>query len=187
MFVNQKAADRYFDAYDTILREWPVPAEELDIDTRFGATRVRRSGTTGPPIVLLAGYKATSLSWRQNVEELAVRHQVYAALAPYTSSKLLATLENNRIALYTRVLQMQYEMAGYADDHDRLAETISAQRHELDRLRDELDGAHGHVAALQQEIERLRETPRPEPTNNFGHALTQLGRVAAAQVRKSLH
>jgi hypothetical protein len=110
-----------------------------------------------------------------------------AALAPYTSSKLLATLENNRIALYTRVLQMQYEMTAYADEADRLAETVNTQRHEVDHLRAELDGAHGHIAALQQEIERLREAPRPEPANNVGQALTQLGRVAAAQVRKSLH
>lgn len=78
MFVNQKAADRYFAAYDAILRKWPVPADELDVSTRFGTTRVRRSGATGPPIVLLAGHRATSLAWYQNVAELAARHQVHA-------------------------------------------------------------------------------------------------------------
>jgi pimeloyl-ACP methyl ester carboxylesterase len=78
MFVSQKAADRYFAAYDTILRKWPVPAEELDVNTRFGSTRVRRSGTAGPPIVLLAGNRGTSLSWYQNIAELAARHQVHA-------------------------------------------------------------------------------------------------------------
>jgi hypothetical protein len=110
-----------------------------------------------------------------------------AALAPYTSSKLLSTLENNRIALYTRVLQMQYEMVGYADDHDRLAETINGQRHEIDRLRAELDETHGQAAALRQENERLRAALPPPDANGVGQALTQLGRVAVAQVRKSLH
>jgi len=109
------------------------------------------------------------------------------ALEPYTSSKLLATLENNRIALYTRVLQQQYEMVGYADDADRLAETINNQRHELDRLRAELDEAHGRNAALDQENRRLRSGLPPEPANGVGPALAQLGRVAAAQVRKSRH
>ncbi|HZE67168.1 MAG TPA: class I SAM-dependent methyltransferase [Sporichthyaceae bacterium] len=56
------------------------------------------------------------------------------ALGPWTSSGLLAALENNRIALYTRVLELQYEAVRNADNHDRLAEQIAAQRHEIDRL-----------------------------------------------------
>jgi pimeloyl-ACP methyl ester carboxylesterase len=78
-FVDQKAQERYFAAYAAILRKWPVPAEELDIETRFGSTRVRRSGTgQGPPIVLLPGIMGTSVSWYPYVAELAAQHQVYA-------------------------------------------------------------------------------------------------------------
>jgi pimeloyl-ACP methyl ester carboxylesterase len=78
-FVDQKAQERYFATYDAILRKWPVPAEELDVETRFGPTRVRRSGTgQGTPIVLLHGVMGTSLSWYSFVEELAERHTVYA-------------------------------------------------------------------------------------------------------------
>jgi pimeloyl-ACP methyl ester carboxylesterase len=78
-FKDQKAQERYFATYDAILRKWPVPSEELDLETRFGPTRVRRSGTgQGTPIVLLHGVMGTSLSWYSFVAELAERHTVYA-------------------------------------------------------------------------------------------------------------
>ncbi|WP_394617758.1 alpha/beta fold hydrolase [Lentzea sp. JNUCC 0626] len=78
-FVDQKAQDRYFAKYDAILRKWPVPSEELDVPTRFGATRVRRSGSAdGVPIMLLHGAMGTSLSWYPFVAALAEKHTVYA-------------------------------------------------------------------------------------------------------------
>ncbi|SER17173.1 Pimeloyl-ACP methyl ester carboxylesterase [Lentzea xinjiangensis] len=78
-FKDQKAQENYFATYDAILRKWPVPAEDLDVETRFGPTRVRRSGTgQGTPIVLLHGVMGTSLSWYSYVAELAERHTVYA-------------------------------------------------------------------------------------------------------------
>ncbi|MET9633123.1 alpha/beta hydrolase [Lentzea sp. NPDC006480] len=78
-FKDQKSQDKYFATYDAILRKWPVPAEELDVETRFGPTRVRRSGIgQGTPIVLLHGVMGTSLSWYSFVAELAERHTVYA-------------------------------------------------------------------------------------------------------------
>ncbi|MFK0245680.1 class I SAM-dependent methyltransferase [Amycolatopsis azurea] len=63
------------------------------------------------------------------------------ALQPFTSSNLLAALENNRIALYTRVLQMQFEAAGQAGHLDHLAETVATQKREIDRLTAELHRA----------------------------------------------
>jgi pimeloyl-ACP methyl ester carboxylesterase len=78
-FTSQKTQDRYFAVYAEILRKWPVAAEELDIETRFGSTRVRRSGTArGTPVVLLPGIMGTSLSWYPHIAELAARHQIYA-------------------------------------------------------------------------------------------------------------
>lgn len=78
-FADQKARERYFATYAEILRKWPAPAEELDLETRFGPTRVRRSGTgQGTPIVLLHGIMGTSLSWYPHIAELAGRHTVYA-------------------------------------------------------------------------------------------------------------
>ena len=43
---------------------WPVPSEELDVDTSFGTTRVRRSGQgSGCPLVLVHGNSGTSVGW----------------------------------------------------------------------------------------------------------------------------
>ncbi|WP_028663167.1 class I SAM-dependent methyltransferase [Saccharomonospora halophila] len=55
-------------------------------------------------------------------------------LRPYSGSGLLAAMENNRIALYTRVLQLQHEAAVHARNADRMADTISAQCREIDTL-----------------------------------------------------
>ncbi|RSN61423.1 alpha/beta hydrolase [Amycolatopsis sp. WAC 04182] len=78
-FTDKKAEERFFATYDAILRKWPVPAEERDIETRFGPTRVRSCGPEdGPPIVLLSGGMGTSLSWYPHIAELAARHRIHA-------------------------------------------------------------------------------------------------------------
>ncbi|MFD2468930.1 alpha/beta fold hydrolase [Amycolatopsis silviterrae] len=78
-FANPKAQERYFAAYAEALRKWPVPAEERDVETKFGPTRVRSSGPAGgTPIVLLHGVMGSSLSWYPHLAELAARHPVYA-------------------------------------------------------------------------------------------------------------
>ncbi|MFD6068786.1 MULTISPECIES: alpha/beta fold hydrolase [Amycolatopsis] len=78
-FTDKQAEERFFATYEAILRKWPVPAEEQDIATRFGPTRVRSCGPEdGPPIVLLSGGMGTSLSWYPHIAELAVRHRIHA-------------------------------------------------------------------------------------------------------------
>lgn len=112
--------------------------------------------------------------------------QILESLRPYTSSKLLATLENNRIALYTRVLQMQFEMVGAADAADKMAETISKQHHDIDRLHEEVEHLKREMTRLHAENDNLRNQP-PVPDQGLGSAITLLGRAAAAQVRKARH
>lgn len=56
------------------------------------------------------------------------------ALRPYTGSRLLATMENNRIALYTRVLQLQHDLAASVARADQLAATVAAQRAQIEDL-----------------------------------------------------
>ncbi|WP_207926318.1 class I SAM-dependent methyltransferase [Actinocrispum wychmicini] len=67
--------------------------------------------------------------------------ELTAALGPYSNSRLLHAMENNRIALYTRVLQMQYEAAAHANDADQLANTVAAQQKHIARLQAQLSAA----------------------------------------------
>jgi pimeloyl-ACP methyl ester carboxylesterase len=114
-FVNQQAEERYFAVYADIMGKWPVPAEELDIATRFGPTRVRRSGTgKGTPIVLLHGIMGTSLSWYPYIAELAAQHAVYA----------VDSLGEGGHSVQTRPLKTNEDLA------DWLADVLTGLGHE---------------------------------------------------------
>jgi hypothetical protein len=112
-------------------------------------------------------------------------------LRPYTTSGLLAALENNRIALFTRVLQMQYEAAAHADAADRLAEMVSAHQHEIERLKSALDSAAdrcaAEVASLQLGNDRLRELLDQRLRPRLAATLRRFGQAAEPRIRKALH
>ncbi len=74
------ARDRFRTAYDTVLAQWPVPAESADLPTPYGLTRVNSCGPAGaPPLVLLPGGGATSTVWGACAGAgLAGTHRVHA-------------------------------------------------------------------------------------------------------------
>ncbi|MBK5267571.1 MAG: alpha/beta hydrolase [Acidimicrobiia bacterium] len=78
-FKSDEARAKFFKMYDEMLTNWPVPSEELDVETDFGTTHVRRSGKAGgSPIVLVHPNIGTSLAWWRLVEPLAASHNVLA-------------------------------------------------------------------------------------------------------------
>ena len=78
-FRSEEARVEFLRLYDELLVNWPVPADELDVETSFGTTHVRRSGNPeGSPIVLLHPHNGTSLGWWRLVEPLAAEHEVFA-------------------------------------------------------------------------------------------------------------
>lgn len=77
-FVSDKARKRYARTYDAQL-DWPLPYEDLTVETSFGQTYVRHSGNgVGEPLVLLHGMSVTSLMWQRYVAELGRDHVLYA-------------------------------------------------------------------------------------------------------------
>jgi pimeloyl-ACP methyl ester carboxylesterase len=77
-FFSERARADFYRRYDAAAARWPVPAEELDVPTRYGSTRVRRWGTSGSPLVLLHPNLGTSLVWAPWAGTLALHHRVLA-------------------------------------------------------------------------------------------------------------
>jgi pimeloyl-ACP methyl ester carboxylesterase len=67
------------EAYDAVVRNWPVAPEELDIPTRLGPTHVIASGARdAPALLLLSSLAASAAIWQPNVEALSAHFRTYA-------------------------------------------------------------------------------------------------------------
>lgn len=67
------------EVYDNVLKRWPVPYEGLNIPTRHGNTFIIACGEkSAPPLVLLHGAAANSLTWMGEVTEYSREFRVYA-------------------------------------------------------------------------------------------------------------
>jgi hypothetical protein len=93
-----------------------------------------------------------------------------AALAPYNRSPLLSAMENNRIALYTRVLAMQHDMIAGAADRDELIRQLEQQRAEIQDRQDE-------ITRLQHELAAVRANPPVSLSNISRRAVRKAGRT----------
>ncbi len=61
-FKSERAKERYLTFYDTMAKKWPVDSEARIIDTSYGQTFLRISGSVGrQPLVLLPVFSANSL------------------------------------------------------------------------------------------------------------------------------
>jgi pimeloyl-ACP methyl ester carboxylesterase len=62
-----------------VLKQWPVPYEELYIPTRFGDTHVIASGPKeAPPLILLHPAGGGGVIWIRNVKSLSQHYRTYA-------------------------------------------------------------------------------------------------------------
>ncbi|GAB2555784.1 alpha/beta fold hydrolase [Nocardia heshunensis] len=69
--------------YQEVLRQWPVPAEQLHLDTRQGDTFVLASGPAdAPPVIALHGSGSNSSAWRGDIASWAQDFRVYAVDMP---------------------------------------------------------------------------------------------------------
>lgn len=69
--------------YREHLDAWPVPREELRIDTSAGETFVVVSGPTdAPPLVVLHGSGANASTWRADIADWSTGFRVYAVDLP---------------------------------------------------------------------------------------------------------
>jgi pimeloyl-ACP methyl ester carboxylesterase len=78
-FKTEQQRVEYELVYDRILeRDWPVPHQELDLQTSFGPTRIRRSGQGArTPLVMIHPTTGSSLGWYPIIEHLCADRVVY--------------------------------------------------------------------------------------------------------------
>ena len=77
-FKNATAKAHFLREYDSMAAKWPVPSTQLDIETSFGSTRVRKSGSGGGvPLVLLPGIGGNGQIWHRFIADLASDRIVY--------------------------------------------------------------------------------------------------------------
>jgi len=72
IFRTEEARDRLMGIYDERMADWPVPYEELDLETSYGTVHVISSGPTdGEPVLLLHASGLSATSWGPNIEAFA--------------------------------------------------------------------------------------------------------------------
>lgn len=79
IFKSPESKAEYFAAYDAMLKQWPVPYDELYIPTQFGDTHVIASGSQdSPPLILFHSAGSGAVQWFRNVGPFSQRHRTYA-------------------------------------------------------------------------------------------------------------
>ena len=129
-FKHPGDQERLYVVYDVFAADdWPVPAEELDVETSFGSTHLRRSGPVGgTPIVLIHPSSATSIGWYRLVEPLAAQHPVIAVDTIGTAGRSVQTAPVTNAQDLARRLDEALDVVGVS-----IACTWSASPRGLDR------------------------------------------------------
>jgi pimeloyl-ACP methyl ester carboxylesterase len=106
-FRSEKAKQRYLSFYDLHAEKWPVESETLMVDTSYGQTFVRISGPVdAPPLVLMHGANATSLSWIPNIEGLSQNYRTYAVDSIYDIGR----------SVFTKIFKAPHEFVDWMDE-----------------------------------------------------------------------
>ncbi|MEX0288632.1 MAG: alpha/beta fold hydrolase [Flavobacteriaceae bacterium] len=78
-FKSEKAKEKYLAFNAEHAKLWPVSSKNLYIETSYGQTFVRISGSDDkPPLILLPGDTENSLSWIPQIEDFSKQYKVYA-------------------------------------------------------------------------------------------------------------
>jgi pimeloyl-ACP methyl ester carboxylesterase len=79
LYTSPEAEARFMEIYDEKMTEWPVPYEDIYVDTQYGKVHVIASGPEdAPPMLLLHASGVSGWSWKANVEELNQYYRTYA-------------------------------------------------------------------------------------------------------------
>ncbi len=79
IYKSPEIEARFMEIYSEKMEEWPVPYEDVFVDTSYGKVHVIVSGPEdAPPLLLLHASVVAGWSWKYNVDELSQHYRTYA-------------------------------------------------------------------------------------------------------------
>jgi pimeloyl-ACP methyl ester carboxylesterase len=79
IYKSPEVRARFLKMYDAKMKSWPVPFEDVYIDTEYGKVHVVACGPEdAPPFLLLHASGVSSWSWLSNVKALSRHYRIYA-------------------------------------------------------------------------------------------------------------
>jgi len=78
LYKDEAGKETAYESYDRAMMLWPVPYEEVWVETAYGRSHVVISGEAGKkPLYLLPGLFADATMWYANIGELSRHCRVY--------------------------------------------------------------------------------------------------------------
>jgi len=106
-FKSEKAKTKYLDYYDKRAETWTVSSENKYIETTYGKTYLRISGSENkPPLVLLHGDSENSLYWFRQIEEFSKHYRTY----------VIDNIYDNGCSIYYKDLKEPDDYVKYLDE-----------------------------------------------------------------------
>ncbi len=115
LYTSPETEARFMAIYDEKMAEWPVPYEDLYVDTQYGTVHVIASGPEdAPPMLLLHASGVSGWSWKFNAEELSQNYRIYAI-------DLISDAGKSRFASMDHIMKTGQDEADlYAEIADQL-------------------------------------------------------------------
>jgi pimeloyl-ACP methyl ester carboxylesterase len=112
-FRGPRERAQFIAAYDSVMRSWPVPFQERDVETEFGSTHVVVSGNpSAPPLVLLHGGSTTSAIWSSIIAAVSGRYRCYCIDTITDANKSVATKRISSAGQYVDWLRQVFAALG---------------------------------------------------------------------------
>ncbi len=116
-FKSPESEEKFLRAYDEEAKAWPVQSESKMINTSYGNTYVRISGSVdAPPLVLLHGMNSNSLMWLPNIEDLSKYYRTYAVDDINGNGRSIATKTLNDVNDFNNWLDELFDALKLGDN-----------------------------------------------------------------------
>ena len=121
-FKSQKAKEKFYELYNDLEKQWPVPSQTVIKDTSYGRTFIRISGSEeASPLVLLHPGGSNSMSWIPQVKALAANFRIYA----------IDNIYDNGLSVYIKpVSGAGHDMPGFIRNYFQILKNTIASQYE---------------------------------------------------------